>query len=115
MNTSMNLNFSFTKSTMFQTSINYRSKRQTPQGVIYPSFVVNFGARQDLFKSKLSVTATLSDAFRTLRQKIIIDSPEFDQVSVNTRDYRVFYIGLAYRFGITQKRKEEKIQYDDNL
>ncbi len=115
MNTSVNMNFTFTKTTMLQASMNYRSKRQTPQGIIYPQFVINFGARQDLFKTKLSVTATLSDAFRTLRQKNILNSPGLYQSSINTRDYRVFYIGLAYRFGITQKKKEEKIQYDDNL
>jgi outer membrane receptor protein involved in Fe transport len=115
MNTNINLNFNFTKTTMFQASANYRSKRQTPQGLIYPAFVINFGARQDLFKAKLSVTATLSDAFKTLRQKSILDSPELYQVSVNTRDSRVFYIGLNYRFGVGQKKKDEKIQYDDNL
>ena len=115
MNTNANLNFSFTKTTMLQTSINYRSKRQTPQGIIYPSFVVNFGARQDLFKSKLSVTATLSDAFKTLHQKNILNSAELYQVSVNTRDAQVFYFGLIYHFGFTPKKKEEKIQYDDNL
>ena len=115
MNMSANLNFSFTKTTMLQSSINYRSKRQTPQGIIYPSFVVNFGARQDLFKSKLSVTATLSDAFRTLRQKNVLSSAELYQTAINTRDSRVFYIGLSYRFGFTPKKKEEKIQYDDNL
>jgi outer membrane receptor protein involved in Fe transport len=115
MNLNANLNFSFTKTTMLQTSINYRSKRQTPQGIIYPSFVVNFGARQDLFKSKLSVTATLSDAFKTLHQKNILSSAELYQVSVNTRDAQVFYFGLIYHFGFTPKKKEEKIQYDDNL
>ncbi len=115
MNTSANLNFSFTKTTMLQASMNYRSKRQTPQGVIYPQFVINFGARQDLLKSKLSVTATLSDAFRTLRQKNILSSYDLYQTSINTRDARVFYLGLSYRFGVTQKKKEEKIQYDDNL
>lgn len=115
MNTNLNMNFSFTKTTMLQASMNYRSKRQTPQGVIYPQFVINFGARQDLFKSKLSVTATLSDAFKTLVQKNILESPGLYQNSINTRDSRVFYIGFNYRFGVTQKRKEEKMQYDDNL
>ena len=115
MNTSVNLNFNFTKTTAFQASANYRSKRQTPQGIIYPSFVVNLGAKQDLFKSKLSVTATLSDAFRTLTQKSVLESNELHQLSVNTRDARVFYIGAIYRFGFTPKKQEEKLQYDNNL
>ncbi len=104
MNTNANINISFTKTTMLQVSASYRSKRQTPQGIIYPTFVMNFGARQDFFKSKLSLTATLSDAFKTQQQKNVLSSPLLYQTSINRRDNRVFYIGISYRFGISAKK-----------
>jgi len=115
MNTSANLNFSFTKTTSLQVSGNYRSSRQTPQGTIYPSFVMNLGARQDLLKSKLSITATVSDVLKTLRQKSIVNTDFLYQTAINTRDSRVFYIGVNYRFGFHQKKQESEIEYDDKL
>lgn len=116
---SINFNTTITISpvTMLQLSSNYRSARQTAQGQSYPSFVFNMGARQELFKKKLTVTATLSDVFSTLQQKTKLNTGYLQQISVNKRDARIFYIGLSYRFGgkTGKKPEEEKIQFDNNL
>ncbi len=116
---SINFNSTFTISpvTMLQVSSNYRSARQTAQGQVYPSFVFNMGARQDLFKKKLTVTVTLSDVFSTLQQKTKLNTGYLRQTTITKRDARILYIGVSYRFGgkTGKKPDEEKIQFDNNL
>ena len=116
MSTNFNAVFTVTKTTMVQLTSIYRSARQTAQGKIYPTFVMNIGARQNLFNNKLSITCTISDMFKTLEQRTLLQGISFKQNSYNRRDARVFYLGLSYRFGNSgKKQQEEKLQFDDNL
>ena len=115
MNTNFNSTFTLTKNTMLQISSNFRSARLTPQGKTYGTFVFNAGIRQDLFNKKISVTLTGSDLFKTLKQKTELNTPFLKQVSIGTRDARIIYLGIAYRFGKTTTKAEEKLQYDNNL
>ena len=103
----------FGKGTMMQFMINHRSARLTPQGQIYPSVVVNAGFRQDLMKGKLSLALTVSDMFKTLRQKNVMETPYFNQTTLARRDGSIVYVGMSYRFGV--KKNEEKMQFDDNM
>ncbi|MBA3675108.1 MAG: TonB-dependent receptor [Chitinophagaceae bacterium] len=117
---SMSLNFNstfvITKNTLIQISSNYRSARITPQGKSYGAFVLNTGIRQDLFKKKVSVVITCSDLFKTLKDKRQLNTPFLNQTSIGSRDARIIYFGIAYRFGKTFKRpNEEKLQFDNNL
>ncbi len=109
--------FTFTPNTQLQLSCNYRSARQTAQGQFFPTFVVNMGARQDLFKKKLAITLTLSDVFKTLQQKVTLNTAYFRQTAITSRDARVLYIGFSYRFGSSNAKKPvtEKMQFDNNL
>ena len=108
--------FTFTPLTQLQLSCNYRSARQTAQGKFFPTFVMNMGARQDLFKKKLAITLTLSDIFKTLQQKATLNTGYFNQTAITTRDARVLYIGFSYRFGSSAKKPvAEKMQFDNNL
>ncbi len=116
--TNFNSTFTFAPNTLLQISCNYRSARQTAQGLYYPTFVINMGARQDFFKKKLALTLTLSDVFKTLQQKVILNTDFLNQTAITNRDARVFYIGLSYKFGnstTTKKPAEEKMQFDNNL
>ena len=100
---------------MLQLSANYRSARLTPQGKTYPTFVMNTGMRQDLFKNKLSVTLTASDVFNSLRQKTELNTSFLKQTSIGKRDGLIIFLGISYRFGIIKKNKEEKLQFDNIL
>ena len=111
--TTLNLNMNFGKGTMMQFMVNHRSARLTPQGRIYPSVVFNGGFRQDMFKGKFSMALTVSDMFKTLQRKNVMQTPTFRQTSIGIRDGSIVYFGLSYRFGI--KKEEEKMQFDDNL
>ena len=99
-----------------QISCNYRSPRLTPQGKMFGNFVLNAGFRQDLLKQKLSVTLTASDLLNTLKQKMELNTPYLQQVSIGRRDARIIYLGISYRFGkLIKKQNEEKLQFDNNL
>lgn len=115
MNITFNSLFVITKTTLLQLSSNFRSARLTPQGKTYGTFVFNAGARQDFFNKKITVTLTGSDLFKTLKQKTELNTSFLKQVVVGTRDARILYLGMAYHFGKTTKKPEEKLQFDNNL
>jgi outer membrane receptor protein involved in Fe transport len=116
MSTNFNASFTITPTTMLQFSCIYRSARQTIQGEFRPTIVTNLGIRQELLNRKLSVVLTLSDVFRTLKQKSQLNTLFLNQISINSRDAQVFYVGFNYRFGSTGKKPvEEKMQYDNAL
>ncbi len=115
MSTNFNATVTFTKTTMLQLSCNYRSARLTPQGKVFPAFVLNSGMRQDLFKKKLSITLAASDLLKTLKQKSELNSLYLKQVVVGRRDARIIYLGISYRFGkLTKKTNDEKLQFDNS-
>ena len=111
--TNFNSTISFTPNTMVQVSANYRSARLTPQGKNYPSFVLNMGMRQDLFKKKVSVLLAISDILRTLQQKSELNTPYIKQSGINRRDAQIVYLGISYRFGKIIKKVDEKMQFDN--
>ena len=101
-----NSSFKLTKSTMAQINSNYKSARLTPQGKYLPSFVLNFGARQDIFKKKGSIYFTLSDVFKSQRQKAELSSQFLTQNILTTSNSRIGFIGVSYNFGVVKKKKE---------
>jgi outer membrane receptor protein involved in Fe transport len=115
MSTNFNASASITKTTMFQFTCIYRSARQIVQGYFAPTFVMNMGMRQDLMNNKLSVVATLSDVFSTLKQNSDLNTKFLVQHQLTSRDAQVFYIGFNYRFGKSTKKADEKMQFDNAL
>jgi len=115
MSINFNTSINITPTTMYQLTCIYRSARQNIQGYFDPTFVTNMGIRQELFNNKLSLVATLSDVFSTLKQKSSLTSKFLQQQSVNSRDAQVFYVGFNFRFGRTTKKADEKMQFDNAL
>ncbi len=115
MSTNFISTFTLSKTTIMQVSCNYRSPRLTPQGKTFGSFVFNAGMRQDLFKKKVSVMLTMSDLFKTLKQKTILNTPFLNQTVIGKRDAQIVYLGISYRFGKTIKKTEDKLQFDNNF
>jgi len=114
-NGNLNCSIHVTKSTMIQINSNYRSARMTPQGQNRPSYVVNIGMRQDLLSEKLFLVLTVSDAFQTQNRRTEINTPTLNQRMFGSRDARVMYLGLTYRFGVPPKgAKEKSLQFDEN-
>ncbi|WP_343533988.1 TonB-dependent receptor [Pedobacter sp.] len=112
---SANFNSSYViaKGTMLQINSNYKSSRLTPQGKYLPSFVLNFGARQDIFHKKGSIYFTLSDVFKSQRQKAELSSPLLVQNIYIRSNSRIGYLGLSYNFGVMKKKKD--LTFDNSL
>ena len=99
---------------MFEVNASYRSARLTPQGQGRPSFVLNLGARQNLYGERFSATLAVCDLFRTQRQETELDVAGTLQHVTTRRDSRIVYAGLTYHYGRSEKKEKDKpLQYED--
>jgi len=112
-----NVNVTPWKATMFQASSNYRSARLTPQGDSRPSFGLNLGARQNLYRDQISLVLAVTDLLKTQRQDTQLDVSGIQQRVLTKRDSQILYAGLTYHYGGSEKGKdkdkERPIQYED--
>ncbi len=100
---------------MIQLNANYRSERLTSQGVNLPSFGLNAGYRQDIFKQRASLVLNVSDVFNTMRWASEIDTPELKQVVTSKRKSQIVYIGFSWRFGRVLKVQNEDLKFDEKM
>ena len=111
------LNFTVTPrpSTMVELGSNWRSARLSPQGTSRPSYVVNLGARQNLLRDRLSLTAAISDLFKTQKQDTRLDVAGIRQHVTRRRDWQIVYVGATWHYGrpAKQDKKDKPIQYED--
>ncbi len=113
-NAALNTNFNFTKLMMMQINTRYTSAILTPQGERQPTFIVNAGARYEVFKRKASVLLTVSDLFDSYRSRTIIDTPTLHRETESRRAPRIFYLGFVVHFGKTTKNgKETQLKYEE--
>lgn len=112
-NINMNANTKITKTTVFQLNTNFTSTRLTPQGKILPTFFINMGVRQDLWKRKASLILTVSDVFNTLRNTTELNTPILYDKSIRKRSPRIIYTGFVFNFGKSNaKQKEEQLKFE---
>jgi outer membrane receptor protein involved in Fe transport len=111
-----NVSVNLSKSTVWQITSNYTAETLTPQGYRLPSFVMNSGFKQELFKKKAAIILTVSDIFNSMRNKMIIDTPELQRTEIRRRSSQTIYLGFTYSFGSTPKKtKDNSIKYDNQL
>lgn len=116
MSANASMGFNLTKSTIWQLTSNYSSKSLTPQGRRLPSFVINSGLKQELFKNKAGLIMTVSDIFNTLKSNYILDTPEIYRHEIRRRTARMIYFGFTYSFGNSNKKqKDSTIKFDNQL
>jgi len=109
-NLSAGINLS--KSSVLQITSSYVAETLTPQGKQLPTFVMNTGFKQELFKRKLALIMTVSDVFNSLKNRTLIDTPELYEKIIRRRSARIIYAGFTYTFG-NQKKKE--LEFDNRL
>jgi outer membrane receptor protein involved in Fe transport len=115
-NGKLNANFNITKSTIFQANGNYRSEMLTAQGTRSPSWVVNLGLRQELWKKKAALVFTVSDLFNTQRMTSNVNTSELVMETMRKRDGRVVYGGFIFNFGSNGKKsKETRFEFDNQM
>ena len=112
-----NVNVTPWKSTMLQVSCNYRSARLTPQGDSRPSFGLNLGARESVYRDQIFLVLAVTDLLKTQRQDTQLDVAGIQQHVLTKRDSQIFYAGLTYHYGRSEKGKdkdtEKSIPYED--
>ncbi len=108
----MSEGINLSKSSVLQITSSYTAETLTPQGKQLPTFIMNTGFKQELFKRKLAFIITVSDVFNSLRNRTLIDTPELYEKIIRRRSARIIYAGLTYTFG-NQKKKE--LEYDNKL
>jgi outer membrane receptor protein involved in Fe transport len=115
-NAKVNASFNITKTTLFQVFGQYRSEVLTPQGYRLPTWVVNLGFRQQIWKKRISLIATVSDLFNSQINKSTVSAPFLVQESTRRRDARVIYCGFVFNFGKSGKKpKEPKFEFDNGM
>lgn len=112
----VNGNFNITKRLMAQVNARYRPKQLTPQGYNEASFIMNMGAKYDIFKKRAAITFTASDIFNTFNSVTVIDTDILKQRVERKRPSRIYYLGFTYNFGQSQKKqKESTLKYDESF
>jgi len=112
-NAAVNTNFTITKLMMVQLNTKYTSTIQTPQGDRQPTFIMNAGARYEVFKRKASIMFTVSDLFDSYRNRTIINTSELHRETDSRRSPRILYVGFSYLFGSTKNNKEPQLKYEE--
>lgn len=110
-----NVSFNLTKSTIWQLTSNYTAETLTPQGKRLPSFVLNSGLKQELFKRKAAVILTVSDIFNSLRNQYEINTPQLVRTEIRRRNSQTIYLGFSYTFGGSDKKSKDGLKYDNSL
>jgi outer membrane receptor protein involved in Fe transport len=81
----------------FQTTINYRAPRNTPQGKNLAVFFADFGVSREVFKGKGALAFNVRDVFNSRKRKSIIDSEGLYSISQNQFHQRQFLLTLTFR------------------
>ncbi|MDR1054335.1 MAG: TonB-dependent receptor [Prevotellaceae bacterium] len=110
-----NGNFNIMKNLMAQLNARYNAKSLTPQGYREPSFILNMGAKYDLFNKKAAILFTVSDLLNTYKGVTVIDTSYLKERMERKRPSQIFYIGFIYNFGHSAKKKERVLKYDEQL
>ena len=111
----MSADYALSDATSAQVNANYTAKRLTPQGYRLPTFVANIGIKHEVKARNLTFVLTVSDLFDTLKEETKLSTPLLTEDSSRRRTSRVIYLGVIYSFGGSKKKKDDSMQFDNNL
>ncbi|MFH0760805.1 MAG: outer membrane beta-barrel family protein [Bacteroidota bacterium] len=115
-NVKINASFTITPTTLLQVNGQYRSEIMTPQGFRSPTWMLNLGFRQDLWKKRISLIATVSDLFNSQVYINNINTQALIQELTRRRDARVIYGGFIVNIGTNGKKsKDPKFEFDNGM
>ena len=114
-NAKLNANWHATKSDLVQLNTNFTAKRLTAQGYRLPTFVANLGYRHEFADKRTAFILTVSDVFHSLRERTHINTAALHEEIVRRRSGRIVYAGLLYNFGKAPKKKDDTLQFDNQI
>ena len=113
---SLNADFIPFRNLMLQVNTRYNSSVLTPQGRRLGMYIMNLGAKYDIPRYNISLTATVSDLFDSYKNTRVVDTPYISQTIEMRRAPRIFYFGINFRFGESAKQTGgHKLNYDESL
>jgi outer membrane receptor protein involved in Fe transport len=113
LNAKAKLDYRPTDANSAQMTVTRTDKRLTPQGYVSAINIVNLGYKYQI-GSDLTAVATVTDLFNGQRFHRFSTSPAFTQDYGRTVMGRIFYLGLVYSFGSTNKDKQPNFEYDSS-
>ncbi len=113
-------NFKIYKKVDLQFTYNYRSPFLSPQGKGITMQWLDMGASMQVFKTKGTITVTLSDIFNTRKFGMNMFLPQVEQQFLRKMETRILYVGFNYRFGKQSatpkpKKKEQQEQKPEDI
>jgi outer membrane receptor protein involved in Fe transport len=101
------LNWSVTDLDSVQLAVRGHGRQLTGQGYREPDWTTNLTLRRQLTPA-LSAVININDIFNTSKISTITDNDILHEASVRRFDGRLFYVGLAYRFGGVTGNQERR-------
>ncbi len=112
----LNTTYKFTKDLTAEFYCGYNSARVEVQGR-YPAFAsYSFAVRQQLLKSKASLSFTTTDPFnKYTNQTTYISAENFSSVSQRRYPYQIFGLSFSYKFGKIEFKEKKPEQSDTDI
>ena len=105
----------------FQSSLNYRAPRITPQGKQLSSYNLDFALSKDILKGKATVTANVRDVLNTRKNRSITQiiptstNEEYFYSETNGQGRpRQFRLTFTYRLNQNKERRDRSDEQDEN-
>lgn len=107
----INNNFTLLKNLSLQNFFMYRGKFKFVQGEMQPMWRIDLGARYSFMDGKASLTARISDIFKTFHSEVRIGNPVPGEGNFNWES-QTLYVGFSYNFGGDVRKRN--IQQESN-
>ncbi|MBK0384120.1 TonB-dependent receptor [Pedobacter sp. SD-b] len=118
-NGNLTTNYNITKGLSTQVSAFYSAPRTLSQGQIKQMLSVDGGIKQDVLKTKGSISFNIRDIFNTRKFGLVTNNGLFIQEWERSRIGRVFSFTFSYRFGQSnpdgKKQQKRPAQQDDDM
>ncbi len=102
------INFNYNSPMVFNPSTGRHGGGGT-QGKMDENYWADLGLKKDFLDGNLSLSVRLSDVFKTMKFNMTTYGSNFTSTSERTRDSRILFVGLSYKFN-DYKRRQQKLQ-----
>ena len=99
------INYALTAQDSLQLMINAQGKTLAGTGYREPNVTADFNYKRNLTPA-LSLTLRVTDLFDSAKSETITDTALLKEHTISRANGRIFYVGLSYRFGGVQSRRE---------
>jgi hypothetical protein len=99
----------------FQTSVNYRAPRITPQGKDLSMYSIDLGLASDILKGKGTITFSVQDLLNSRKRRRIIEDDGYYSKSTFQWRARQFLVTFVYRINQRKQKENRENNRDDDF